>query len=164
MGKRVLVLSLCVVLSLCTFVGCSNNLKAKTLDEGYSIGYRDSGSEYEGVYFDIGMEEQHSWNVIGENTSFTVKWVNNTQNAVDYNLECYIYKQTNNDWELCSTEEIDFLDVIYILNAGEVKSQQYSISGYAINESGRYKFVTFVDGKAVWVEFEVKIESNNVLQ
>lgn len=42
---------------------------------------------------------------------------------------------------------------------GECKSQIYSIDGYDLSESGRYKFVTFVDKKAIWVEFEVTLNS-----
>ena len=137
-------------------------VQEETLEVGYSIGYRDSGTEYEGLYFDIGMEEQHSWNVIDKNPTFTVKWVNETGKDVEYDMKCYVYKQTSDGWGLCSTDYIDFPDDIYTLKNGEIKSQIYSIDGYDVNESGRYKFVTFVDGKAIWVEFEVTIESNTL--
>lgn len=136
----------------------TENVREDPLQAHYSIGYRDSGTEYEGLYFDIGAEEQHSWNVIDATPSFTVKWVNETGKDIEYNMECYIYKQTKDGWGLCSTDYIDFPDVIYTLKNGEIKSQIYSIDGYDVNESGRYKFVTFVDGKAIWVEFEVTIE------
>ena len=110
------------------------------------------------------MEEQHSWDVIGKNPKFTVKWVNETGKTIEYDMKCYVYKQTSDGWGLCSTDYIDYPDDIITLKNGEIKSQIYSIDGYDVNESGRYKFVTFVDGKAVWVEFEVIIESNNILQ
>lgn len=142
----------------------TQNVREETLEARYSIDYRDSGTEYEGLYFDIGVEEEHSWNVIGKKPTFTVKWVNETGKTIEYDMKCYVYKRTSDGWGLCSTDYIAFPDVIYMLKNGEIKSQTYSIDGYVINESGRYKFVTFVDGKAVWVEFEVKIESNSILQ
>lgn len=140
----------------------TQNVREETLEVGYAVGYRDSGTEYEGLYFDIGAEEQHSWDVIGKNPTFTVKWVNETGKTIEYDMKCYVYKQTIDGWGLCSTDYIDFPDVIYTLKNGEIKSQIYSIDGYHINESGRYKFVTFVDGKAIWVEFEVNIELNTL--
>ncbi|MBQ9080575.1 MAG: zf-HC2 domain-containing protein [Clostridia bacterium] len=136
----------------------TENVREAPLQAHYSIGYRDNGTEYEGLYFDIGAEEQHSWDVIGENPSFTVKWVNETGKDIEYNMECYIYKKTKDGWGLCSTDYIDFPDVIHTIKNGETKSQIYSIDGYDLNQSGQYKFVTFVDNKAVWVEFEVTIE------
>jgi hypothetical protein len=139
------------------------NVREGTIAYSCSVGYRDSGTEYEGLYFDIGAEEQHSWNVIGKNPTFTVKWVHETGKTIEYDMKCYVYKQTNDGWGLCSTDYIKLSDEIYTLKNGEIKSQIYSIDGYDVNESGRYKFVTFVDGKAVWVEFEVKIESSNTL-
>mgnify|MGYP003445276493 CR=1 FL=1 len=79
-------------------------------------------------------------------------------------MKCNIYKQTENGWGLCSTDYIYFSDEIHTLNFGETKTQKYSIDGYVIEESGLYKFVTFVDGKAVWVEFELNLEANKILQ
>ena len=140
----------------------TQNVHEETLEVGYAIGYRDSGTEYEGLYFDIGLEEQHSWDVIGKNPTFTVKWVNETGKDIEYDMKCYVYKQTSDGWGLCSTDYIDYPDDIITLKNGEIKSQIYSIDGYDVNESGRYKFVTFVDGKAIWVEFEVAIESNTL--
>lgn len=134
-------------------------VQEETLEVGYSIGYRDSGTEYDGLYFDIGMEEQHSWDVIGKNPTFTVKWVNETGTSIEYDMKCYIYKQTSDGWGLCSTDYIDFSDEIHTLENGEIKSQVYSIEGYDLKQSGRYKFVTFVDSKAIWVEFEVTLNS-----
>ena len=160
----ILLLALALVVSVAMAFLLTDSVREDTLEIGYSIGYRDSGSDYEGVYFDIGAEEQHSWNVIGKNPSFTVKWVNETDRAVMYDMRCYIYKKTGDGWGLCSTDYIRFPDTVCTLNAGETKQQKYSIDGYDISESGRYKFVTFIDGKAVWVEFEITIESEHVLQ
>lgn len=137
----------------------TQNVREETIEYSYSVGYRDSGTEYEGLYFDIGAEEQHSWDVIGKKPTFTVKWVNETGKDIEYNLKCYVYKQTNEGWGLCSTDYIDFSDEIYTLKNGESKSQIYSIDGYDLSESGRYKFVAFVDKKAIWVEFEVTLNS-----
>ena len=142
----------------------TQNIREDTAEFGYSIGYRNSGTEYEGLYFDIGAEEQHSWDVLGKNPSFTVKWVNETGYEIQYDMKCYIYKQTENGWGLCSTDYIYFSDEIHTLNFGETKTQKYSIDGYVIEESGLYKFVTFVDGKAVWVEFELNLEAHKILQ
>ena len=147
-----------VFISIPTVFLFTRNVREDTAEFIYSVGYRDSGTEYEGLYFDIGAEEQHAWNVIGNDPTFTVKWVNETGYPIQYGMNCYIYKQTNGGWGLCSTGYIDFSDEIHTLNFGETKTQVYSIDGYAVNESGRYKFVTFVDGKAVWVEFEVIME------
>jgi len=142
----------------------TQNIREETAEFGYSIGYRNSGTEYEGLYFDIGAEEQHAWDVLGKNPSFTVKWVNETGYEIQYDMKCYIYKKSENGWGLCSTDYIDFSDEIHTLNFGEIKTQKYSIDGYMIDESGLYKFVTFVDGKAVWVEFELNLEANTILQ
>ncbi len=160
----ILLLAVALIVSVAMAFLLTDSVREDTLEIGYSIGYRDSGSDYEGVYFDIGMEEQHFWNVIGKNPSVTVKWVNETDRAVSYDLRCYIYKKTGEGWGLCSMDYIGFPDTVYTLNAGETKQQKYSIDGYEINESGFYKFVTFLDGKAVWVEFEVTIESQHILQ
>ena len=160
----ILLLVVTLVVSIPMVFLAKQNVREGTIAYSCSVGYRDSGTEYEGLYFDIGAEEQHSWNVIGKNPTFTVKWVNETGKTIEYDMKCYVYKQTNDGWGLCSTDYIKFSDEIYTLKNGEIKSQIYSIDGYDVNESGRYKFVTFVDGKAVWVEFEVKIESSNTLQ
>ena len=160
----ILLLAVGLIVSVAMAFLLTGSVREEPLEIGYSIGYRDSGSDYEGVYFDIGAEEQHSWDVIGKNPSFTVKWVNETDRAVAYDMRCYIYKKTGEGWGLCSTDYVSFPDTVYTLNAGEIKQQKYSIDGYEINENGRYRFVTFVDGKAVWVEFEVTVESHDILQ
>ena len=157
-----LVISLAIVVPI-VFLSVQN-VHEDTTEFGYSAGYRNSGTEYEGLYFDIGIEEQHAWDLIGKNPSFTVKWVNETGYDVQYDMKCYIYKETENGWGLCSTNYIDFPNEIHTLRFGETKTQKYSIDGYSIEESGLYKFVTFVDGKAVWVEFEVIIGSNKIFQ
>ena len=89
---------------------------------------------------------------------------NETGYEIQYDMKCYIYKKGENGWGLCSTDYIDFSDEIHTLNFGEVKTQKYSIDGYVIEESGLYKFVTFVDGKAIWVEFEIILGPNKILQ
>ena len=155
----ILLIVVTLVVSIPMVFLATQNVREETIEYSYSVGYRDSGTEYEGLYFDIGAEEQHSWNVIGKNPTFTVKWVNETGKTIEYDMKCYVYKQTNGSWGLCSTDYIDFSDEIYTLENGEIKSQIYSIDGYDLKQSGRYKFVTFVDGKAIWVEFEVTLNS-----
>lgn len=157
----ILLIVVTLVVAISMVFLATQNVREETLEAGYFIGYRDSGTEYEGLYFDIGAEEQHSWNVIGRSPTFTVKWVNETGKTIEYDMNCYVYKQTSDGWGLCSADYIVFSDETYPLENGEIKSQIYSIDGYVISESGRYKFVTFVDGKAVWVEFEVTI--NNIM-
>ncbi len=145
-----------IIILTYAFLSFQNPRKDFT-EVGYSVGYRDSGTEYEGLYFDIDADEQHSWNVIDKNPTFTVKWVNRTEKNINYSTKCYIYKQTNNGWGLCSSDYIDFAEDIFTIPATSVKTHVYSIAGYKIAESGRYRFVTFVDKKAVWVEFDVTI-------
>ncbi len=157
-----IVVSIVTIVISTMFLSVSN-VREETLEVGYSIGVRESGSEYDGVYFDIGMEEQHSWDVIGKNPTMTVKWVNTTDQNVDYSLKCYIYKQTSDGWELCSASNIDLPEDTLTLPAGREQKQVYSIDGYDISESGLYKFVTFINEKAVWFEFQVTIEDTTIL-
>ncbi len=154
----ILVSAVIIFSMVSTFFLATRNVREETLEFGYSAGVRASGSEYEGLYFEIGADEQHSWNIIDKNPTFTVQWVNTTQDNIEYGMDCYIYKQTSDGWGLCSTDYPDFPDEVFTLPAGSKQTQVYSIYGYDIKESGRYKFVTFVDGKAIWVEFEVTIE------
>ena len=160
----ILMLAVALAITVPVVFLSTQNIREETAEFGYSIGYRNSGTEYEGLYFDIGAEEQHSWDVLGKNPSFTVKWINETGHEIQYDMKCYIYKKGENGWGLCSTDHVDFSDEIHTLNFGEVKTQKYSIDGYVIEESGLYKFVTFVDGKAVWVEFEIILDPNRILQ
>lgn len=160
----VLLVVVALLVSISAVFTATRNVREVPIEVGYSIGYRDSGTDYEGLYFDIGIEEQHSWDVIGKNPTFTVKWVNETGNAVVYDMDCYIYKQIGDSWGICAMDNVNFSDETYTLAPGEIKTQKYSIDGYVIDESGLYKFVTIVEGKAVWVEFEVTIESNMIFE
>jgi len=133
----------------------------KTQGYVYSFGITTSGSEYDGVYFSINENSQMGWDIIGDNPSITLKLVNDTNGEIKYDLNCYIYKKTDIGWELCADKPIDFPSNPYTLYSGKNAIHKYSIKGYEFKESGKYKFVTLIDGKEVWVEFRVRLENPN---
>ncbi len=135
----------------------TENVREDTAEFGYSIGVRACGSEYEGVSLVVGAAEQHSWDVMAKNPTMTVKWMNTTRQNVAYSTKCSIYRKTDDGWALCSADSADAPDDRLILSAGGEQTQVYSIAGYDISEGGWYKFVTYVENMAVWMEFEITI-------
>lgn len=151
----ILTVVVAVVVSIPIIFLSANGIEENTVEFHYSAGVRESGSEYEGLYFDIGIEEQHDWDFFGKKPYITAKLVNETGHDIEYSPEFYIYKKTNDGWGLSCVNPVDFPDVIYTLPFGESVVKQYPLDGYDINEARLYKFVTFIEGKAVWFEFEI---------
>lgn len=153
----ILAIVVAVVTVIPTVFLAANPLREEPIEAYYSIGVRESGSDYEGVYIDIGAEEQHAWDVISHEPTITVKWINETSTDVVCDLKCYVYKQTADGWGLCTMDSIRFPTETYTVPAGGTRVQIYSLQGYDIRESGLYRFVAFLDGKAVWFDFEIEI-------
>ncbi len=151
----ILTVVVAVVVSVPVIFLSATGIKENTLEFHYSAGVRESGSEYDGLYFDIGIEEQHDWDFFGKKPYITAKLVNETGRDIEYSPEFYIYKKTDDGWGLSRVYPVDFPDVIYTLPFGESVVKQYPLDGYDINEAGLYKFVTFIDDKAVWFDFEI---------
>lgn len=158
----VLILMMCIGIVLIVsgvFLGLEN-VREVEVEYAVSVGAREFGSELDGISLDVGAEEQYAWNLDGATPSITVKLVNETERDVEYDLKCYVYKQTDSGWGLCSTDHIDFPDLRYTLPAASTVTQTHSISGYDVNvnTNGLYKFVVFIDEKAVWFTFEISVE------
>ena len=151
----ILTVVVAVVVSVPAILLSATGIEENTVEFHYSAGVRESGSEYEGLYFDIGIEEQHDWDFFGKKPYITAKLVNETGHDIEYSPEFYIYKKTDDGWGLSRVDHVDLPDVIYTLPFGESVVKQYPLDGYDLNEAGLYKFVTFIEGKAVWFEFEI---------
>ncbi len=151
------VLAAAIAAIVVSTVFMTKNVKEEQLNEAYSIGVRQFGSDYQGVYFDIGMEEQHAWNPVDDNPTMTVRWVNDTDHNIQYDMKFYIYRKVKNGWVLCADEPIEFWDSVFTVPAGKSVMQIYSIKGYDLSRGGDYKFVTYVDGKEVWFTFHVAV-------
>lgn len=151
----ILTVVVAVVVSVPAIFLSATGIEENTAEFHYSAGVRKSGSEYEGLYFDIGIEEQHDWDFFGKKPYITAKLVNETGHDIEYSPEFYIYKKTDDGWGLSRVDNVDFPDVIYTLPFGESVVKQYPLDGYDLNEAGLYKFVTFIEDKAVWFDFEI---------
>ncbi len=155
---------LCLITAISAIIAVSSmflsvkNVREETKIPPYSASVRECGSEYEGLFFDIGLEELGDWELLGKDPTVTVRWVNSTDKNINYDLSCYIYKQTDSGWGLVPNDIIKFPEGFGTVPAGRTSVQIYSIEGYDISESGRYRFVTYIDDKAIWMEFEVSIQ------
>ncbi len=153
-----LIAVMAVIISVAVIFLSVQNVREEVLEVQYGVGVRECGSEMEGVYWDVGMEEQHAWNILGRNPTITVRWVNATDENVNYPVGGYVYKQTEDGWGLCMTDRGAFVEGFDTVRAESTQTQIYSLSGYDISTSGIYRFVTFLDGNAIWVEFDLAIE------
>ena len=151
----ILTVVVAVVVSVPAIFLSATGIEENTVEFHYSAGVRESGSEYEGLYFDIGIEEQHDWDFFGKKPYITAKLVNESGHDIEYSPEFYIYKKTDDGWGLSRVDNVDFPDVIYTLPFGESVVKQYPLDGYDLNEAGLYKFVTFIEDKAVLFDFEI---------
>lgn len=149
----------CLLLTIALAIGIAavsfGSPRQETLEHAVAVGVRETGSDYDGVYITIGGDEQHSWDVLGQKPTFVVKWVNDTDHEVRYDLNCKIYKSIDDTWVLCADEEIDYPDEEYVILPNSSVSDVYSAAGYEIDGDGLYKFVTVVDGHEVWFTFRV---------
>lgn len=149
----------CLLLTIALVIGVAaisfGRPRQETLEHAVAVGVRETGSDYEGVYITIGDDEQHSWNVLGDKPTFVVKWVNDTDQEIRYDLNCKIYQSVDDGWVLCADEEIDYPDDQYVLLPNSSVIDIYSAAGYNIDGDGLYKFVTVVDGHEVWFTFRV---------
>ncbi len=162
MGKQrafwlcVLILAVAVftVIFSCYIYVLNQNERENRMEYTYVISSSGYGSEYEGVSI---KAESAAWELFGGAPHIQIRWINETEKNIQYTEACYIYKQTDDGWGLCSTDYITFPEGIFTVEAGSTRTHAYVISDYDISESGRYRFVTFVEGKAVWLEFELTI-------
>ncbi len=153
-----LITAISAIIAVASMFMSAKNVREETKIPPYTTSVRECGSEYEGLFLDVGLDELGAWELLGKDPTITVRWVNSTDKNINYDLSCYIYRQTDNGWGLISHDHIEFPEGFDTVPAGRTQVQVYSIEGYEINESGKYRFVTFVEGKEIWMEFEVSIE------
>ncbi len=145
-----------IIAVISTVLTENRNRPENSFENAYGFEFRECGSEYDGIYFDFDdKRNENGLDIISKTPSLSVTWVNTTDSDVEYDMKYYVYKQTSDGWGLCSTDYIDFPDVVYTLAAQSTAVHSYTFDGYDISEDGIYKFVAFIDGKAIWVEFEI---------
>ena len=140
-----------LLLMLLLFVGC----KPKVSDPVHS--------DAPGVRVEI-----VSLDLSGETATLSLKWYNNTNSYVTYDVMFDVEREVDGEWKACPRPEGETLrypgGMWFVLEKGKPQIERYYIGYYFdVSEPGKYRIcpICHVDGirYPVWAEFEVKGEA-----
>ncbi len=137
----------------------TRNVREETVETAVAVEIMSYGAELDGVYLEAGADERMARDLIGREPRLTVCWVNESAEEIRVDRAFSLYRQTDEGWTLYHradpTDPAVMAEVAVRAQGGRVR-QTYPLDGCTI-ESGRYRFVTNVDGCALWMEFGVTI-------
>ena len=143
------------------FAFSSIQFTQETKVETVTVNVHEYGSEYEGVSLKVDAEEMREWHWDhAKNISqISVRWINETDTNLEYDTRCWIYRADGgSEWSLVASGDSSLSGV----QSFDLAANSYHVRGYRLNstalETGRYKFVTLINGKEVWFTFYVMVE------
>ncbi len=124
----------------------------------YSAGYRDFGSDIEGIYIADNIEELHSWDLVGQNPYIAVRFKNETDTAFTYTgFDIEIY--ADDQWVSCVVGTPLEIEKTFTIPADSTEVLTYRVDGFNLTNDGLYRFIIRSDdSKEVWFTFALSYE------
>ena len=158
--KRIIAFLLAAIMLL-SMSACqpSNPGVAKTDPDKMGAEMGQAYSDYEGIEVQI---DSAVWN--GSEFVLNVNWVNKTSYEAAFGASYAIERKDGDNWVSCATtDELVFISIAYLLNAGQTRKEAYHVSRmFDVTKAGTYRFrseFSVSDGtdgagqQTVWAEF-----------
>ena len=129
--------------------------------ETVTVNVHEYGSECEGVSLKVDAEElrEWHWDHTKNISQISVRWVNETETNLEYHAKGWLYRSVGgSEWKLLASTDASLSGLQSFdlaPNSSHVRSYRLDLTEL---ETGRYKFVTLIDGKEVWFTFYVMVE------
>ncbi|MBQ9747957.1 MAG: zf-HC2 domain-containing protein [Clostridia bacterium] len=150
----ILTLVIILVIAVSVIFGTTRNVKEDYVETTVSMGVRELGSEYDGVFFELDAVEKQMWYLLGDSPKVTVRIVNETDTELVTDPTYELYRKTGDEWQHC----LSYNTVPRRILARDQTRESYTLAPYDFGEGGVYRLVVYVEGKPIRMDFEVTME------
>lgn len=129
-----------IILTSCT----TNNLGEKS-------SHGEEVNQLEGVFIELTKDTYQS-----DGDQFELRVVNDSEEQITYGVEYALEYYDETAWfEVEPDEEVSFILIAHLLDAGEEATEAINLEYYEPLENGRYRLIRQIDGEPLAAEFEI---------